>query len=357
MRNTRGSWHSLWLSDIGNAAARETLLTATPQFSAIWTGLFHELLTADSQLCWLGNGPGIGRDARIAYSGLLGRYFARAHLEVSENVRVLVPVDVIRGRLSASGYRVRKSPPGRGLEADWIGLDRRGLVIAEAKGSFNEGVGIWRGPYSVPDVLRTAMAQAGRTAVFSLQTGLKLSAKRWAIASRWATEQNSREPTMLAWDPEEEGLREDDYVALAEILHGADLSGVMIGLGHSATLEMLRTAEPSRRVVGDISLNIGGHTIEPGFAALMWPGGVQALRGNDDVVRIRRLRDLNEKFAVVSLSTKYATNILRNPLWVDGGEESDTGAKKAQGSRRFSRRAGLSVMWPEADDEIVVLGD
>ena len=51
------------------------------------------LVPTCSRLCWRGNGLGIGRDARSAYSGLLGRYMARAHLTEHEGVHVLVPLD------------------------------------------------------------------------------------------------------------------------------------------------------------------------------------------------------------------------------------------------------------------------
>ena len=185
--NSSGRWHELALSVIGNAAARETLVAATPHMAAIWTDLFQSLLVSDSQLRWLRDGPGIGRDARIAYSSLLGRYLARAYLTESEGVRVLVPLDVAKRRFQGTPYIIRKC--GRGLEADWIGLDEQGLVIVEAKGSFNTGIKPWRSR-SRPQILHTAIAQAERTAVFMSHPLRQLPAKRWAIASRWGTEEN-----------------------------------------------------------------------------------------------------------------------------------------------------------------------
>ena len=61
-------------------------------------------------------------------------------------------------------------------------------------------------------------------------SGRKLPSKRWAIASRWGTEDNYRDPTLLAWGTEEDKLGDDDYQALAKILLRADLDGVMGGL-------------------------------------------------------------------------------------------------------------------------------
>ena len=350
-----GSWHPLWMSDIGNAAARETLVTATSQMAAIWTDLFQNMVTAERELRWREDGPGIGRDARIAFSGLLGRYFARAHLVGCEGVRVLVPLDTVKRRLVGTPYRIGKSPRGRGLEADWVGLDRNGLVIAEAKGTFDEGVRTWNGPNSVPQVLRTAIAQAGRTAVFNASTRSKLPAKRWAIASRWATERNGKRPALLAWDPEEEGLNEDHYRELGRILHGADISAVLRGLGHVEAVGMLDGTELAGRVTGALRIGIGDRDLEPGFAALVWPGGVETLRRREDIERVRVIRDMISNVAVVTLSSRYAVNITNNPSWVDS--EQEVGSDVVADGSRFARRAGLSVLWPDVGEEIELFDD
>ena len=105
--------------------------------AAIWVDLFKSMIMPGRDLRWSGEGPGIGRDARIAYSSLLGRYMARAYLVEYERVSVLVPLDVAKRRLKGSCYSIEKDPPGRGLEADWIGLDDHGLVIVEAKGTYD----------------------------------------------------------------------------------------------------------------------------------------------------------------------------------------------------------------------------
>ena len=66
----RGDDWKFELSVIGNAAARETFLTGTPHMAAIWSDLFRSIVTPGPELRWLDNGPGVGRDARIAYSSL-----------------------------------------------------------------------------------------------------------------------------------------------------------------------------------------------------------------------------------------------------------------------------------------------
>lgn len=337
--------HDLTLSALGNAAARETCLTATPHMAAIWTDLFQSMTAPGSELRWCGDGPGIGRDARIAYSSLLGRYMARAYLTEHEGVHVLVPLDVAKRRLKGTGYCIQKDPPGRGLEADWIGLDDSKLVIVEAKGSFDEGYRTWKGPNSRPQILETAIAQAERTAVFACHPRRKLPAKRWAIASRWGTENNQCEPTLLAWDPEEENLGEDDYQALAKVLRQADLDGVMRGLGHLEVEQVLGTTELSEHAPGVLRIHVGDQSLEWGFSAIAGPFGVKPLRSKEDFGQVQRLRELNLSYAVASLASRYFMTVIREHRWLD---------EERTASERSASRAGLTVVWPEDGEDVVL---
>ena len=356
--NSSGRWHDLELSVIGNAAARETLVAATPHMAAIWTDLFQSLLVSDSQLRWLRDGPGIGRDARIAYSSLLGRYLARAYLTESEGVRVLVPLDVAKRQFQGTRYIIAKC--SRGLEADWIGLDDHGLVIVEAKGSFDTGIKPWRSRTS-PQILNTAIAQAGRTAVFVSHPLRQLPAKRWAIASRWGTEKNDREPTLLAWDSEEEQLDEEDYQELAKLLLPTDLNEVLEGLGHGQVLlqsnimggsqasgDFLDDATPSERIRGDLWIRVGNWDIDPGFAAMVSPFGVYPLRDENDLLRVDRIRDLDFDIAVASLSSRYIETVSRGQLWLGDA------VRKRPARERFANQAGLTVVWPRAGESVAL---
>ena len=71
---------------------------------------------------------------------------ARAYLTEHERVRVLVPLDEAKRRLQGTPYVIKKDPLSRGYEADWIGLDDSGLVIVEAKGTYDKGIKTWHGP-------------------------------------------------------------------------------------------------------------------------------------------------------------------------------------------------------------------
>ena len=212
-------WHSLAVSALGHAAARETLLTRTQHMAAIWTDLFESLLAPppEPRLRWAGKGPGIGRDAKVAYSGLLGRFVARAHLTQDLGVRVLVRLDVAKDALESVGYSIRTNQADPGYRADWIGCDDRGLVIAEAKGNHSGSIA----PQGVqpPPILRPAIRQVTRTEVWGSN---EVPARRVAIASRWATQQKlGCDPELLVWDSEPPQTRQPDP-ALVSVLLGVD---------------------------------------------------------------------------------------------------------------------------------------
>ena len=245
-------------------------LTTTVPFAAAWTGLFAEMIADCHAMRWRGNGPGVGRDARIAYSGLLGRYIARAYLTAHEGVRVLVPLDEAKRALRETAYCIRKHPHGRGLVADWIGLDDRGrLVIAEAKGSFDKGVRTWSGANYRPDVPQTAIDQAARTEVF----------------------RNSKRAP----------------------------------------------------VPGALRLRVGRRPIEPGFAALVGPVGIHALRERDDLDGVRRIRELNPQVALASLSSRYASALVPPTPLSDEASLDHAPRTAPDPHDRFLQRAGLTV--------------
>ena len=371
--NLPGAWRDLDISSIGNAAARETAITDTSHMATIWTDLFQSIIAPGPELRWRGNGPGIGRDARIAYSSLLGRYMARAYLTEHEKIRVLVPLDVAERWLQGTPYVIKKDPLGRGLQADWIGIDDCGLVIAEAKGTFDKGVRTWHGPFSRPRILQTAIHQAERTAVFQRYACRKLPAKRWAVASRWGTEVNHCEPTLLAWNSEEDKLDKHDYQLLAKLLLRADLSGVLKGLGHSEAARRLGVGEPSEhdnlglsqsydplepsdRAPGDLRISVGDQRIEPGFAATVGPFGVQPLRDENDLQQVRRALNLNLNIVVASLSSRYCMAASHDRHWPEAAEIADShiAERVLTFPKSAISRAGLTVVWPSTGEEIVI---
>ena len=344
------AWRGLALTAIGNAAARETFITATPHMASIWTDLFQSILAPGPQLLWRDDGPGLGRDAKSAYSSLLGRYMARAYLTAFEGVRVMVPLDVAKRWLQGTPFQIRKDPSGNGLEADWVGLDAHGLVIVEAKGSRDKAVSAWRGPIAIPSVLQSAIGQTERTAVFVRASNRKLPSKRWAIASRWGTQENGLDPTLIAWDPEDEKLDEEYYRLLERIFFQADMQAVAAGMGYTGDVGAFGIGGEFGRTVSitegtDIRIKVGGRLIKPGLMVVLGPFGHLPIRNASDLSRIRQVREITPNVALVSLSSNYIQSVREGEHPVEAPLVTED---------RTASQGGLSVIWPHENEEIEI---
>ena len=363
--------YDLPLLAVGIAAARETVLTATPHMASIWTDLLSSfLLPSDYRLVWRQNGPGVGRDARIAYSSLLGRYVARAYLTEEQGVRCLVPVDVAKRALKDTRFAIEKRPR-RGLEADWIGFDQCGLVIVEAKGSFDEGKATWRGPHSLPSTVTTAYAQAQRTILVDRNTGKPFRAKRWAVASRWGTEEKKREPTVIAvyangcsqLDEAEWNDDEEAYSELASLLLRAEVGCVKGGLTMSTVGALDSSREAAPDVQRPFAIRIGGRSLGPCYSAAFGPFGQGPLRNRDDLEMVRRGAKIGTPIAVASLSARYYQHVMdvrfphlvadRGETWFEDDKNRYSGEREHENPRSPEIRLhGLAVTWMHPDEDI-----
>lgn len=344
------AWQNISLTAIGNAAARETFMTATPHMASIWTDLFHSILAPSPQLRWKSDGPGLGRDAKSAYSSLLGRYMARAYLTAFEGVRVMVPLDMAKRWLQGTPFEIRKDPSGNGLEADWVGLDAHGLVIVEAKGSHDKALRAWRGPSGIPSVLESAIGQTERTAVFVRASNRKLPSKRWAIASRWGTQENGRDPTLIAWDPEDGKLDEKYYRSLERIFLQADMQSVAAGMGYTGEAGAFGSIGdfgkiPAVEEGSSIRLKVGGRSIATGLVGILGPFGVLRIQNANDLPRIRQAREMTSNIALASLSTDYIHSVLEGDPRVEQHFHTED---------RVASQGGLTVIWPKENDEIQI---
>ena len=344
------AWRGLALTAIGNAAARETFITATPHMASIWTDLFQSILAPGPQLLWRDDGPGLGRDAKSAYSSLLGRYMARAYLTAFEGVRVMVPLDVAKRWLQGTPFQIRKDPSGNGLEADWVGLDAHGLVIVEAKGTHDKALCAWRGPIAMPSVLQGAIGQTERTAVFVRASNRKLPSKRWAIASRWGTQENGLDPTLIAWDPEDEKLDENYYRLLERIFFQADIQAVATGMGYTGDVGAFGIGGDFRRAVSieegtSIRFKVGGRLFKPGLMVALGPFGHLPIRNASDLSRIRRVREITPNVALVSLSSNYIQSVREGEPPVEAPLVTED---------RTASQGGLTVIWPLKNEEIEI---
>src|SRR5690242_5946375 len=68
------------IDDVARCAWNEILQTA-PRSSSLFT-LLEELLEPGTDLVWRAQGPGRGTEMRRSFSGLFGRFFARAYLQL-----------------------------------------------------------------------------------------------------------------------------------------------------------------------------------------------------------------------------------------------------------------------------------
>ena len=176
---------------------------------------------------------------------------ARAYLIEREGVRVLVPLDVVKRRLKGTRYVIKKDPPGRGLEADWIGLDDSGrLVIVEAKSTFDGGIKSLAWPaFRTPNSPNRRQAEQKGQTVFRYPRR-KLPAKRWAIAStvgnrkKWPRVNTpSLEPRRRAIGGRAIGGRRLSGT-LSYYFTSADVDGVLGGMGHPIDTQVPKVGEP-----------------------------------------------------------------------------------------------------------------
>lgn len=362
-----GKSHDVPLLAVGIVAARETLLTATPHMASIWTDLLASfLLERESWLLWRNYGPGIGRDARISYSSLLGRYLARAYLTEEQGVQTLVPLDVAKRSLKGTRYAITKRS-SRGLEADWIGLDGQGLVIVEAKGSFDSRISAWRGPNALPPTVETAINQAERTILIDRATGHRLKATRWAVASRWGTEINELDPTLIAvrdlggsdLGESERAVEGEDYQEFAQVLLGADIEGVKDGL----TVSKFGAPETTHDNQGPLPIRIGEKSLGPSYSAAFGPFGLHPLRNRADLEIVRGSVRIGAPVAVASLSDSYSRQIVSG-RWSDLSAEVEGSWREddtvPEGQSQVSENArglvverhGLTVAWLDRDEDI-----
>ena len=296
--------------------------------------------------------PASDATPRTAYSSLLGRYLARAYLCSSEGVLVLVPLDVAKRSFRGTPYSIHKRPAGsRGLQADWIGLDTWGhLIIAEAKGSHDDGKKTWHGP-SRPSLLGTAEGQARRTVVRK-NRGQLMPARRWAVLSRWGTVQNQLEPTLLASRHDEPPLHPADYYAIARVLLDSDRRTVLTNLGHTDTADALPSDDnPHERIPNDTTLRVCGVDFPPGSAALAGPFGFHRLRGPDDIFSAQNLLETSTtRFAIASFSSHHATTLQPDLIAFDD-KSVEPGVIRGGANAEV---AGLSVAWPVKPTDIQI---
>ena len=115
--------------------------------------------------------------------------------------------------------------------------------------------------------------------------------------------------------------------------------------------------EPVSRVPGDLWLRVIERLVEPGFAAVIGPVGIYPLRRRQDLVLLRRIREINPRIVFASLSSRYVTTIIHQPREFDEVESGEVPTIARGDGQRFAQRAGLTVAWPFGGEDIVPADD
>lgn len=219
------------IDDVARAAWGEILQTA-PNSTSLFAFL-EDLLAPGPDLIWRGRGPGRGTEMRRSFSGLFGRFFARAYLEVHHEFVWFAAIDGDNYRLSPN-WRVKRFTKAE--MPDWICARPGALAIGEAKGSHQKSNATGSGR---PGPIKTADGQIKGVRVQRLtptQRGPRWhnrSVKGWAVMSRWGLVDPPRAPFLYALDPETEGapLTEAERDDLVQAVARAHIEQTAYGLG------------------------------------------------------------------------------------------------------------------------------
>ena len=223
---------SMWW--IAHAAAEETL-QGTP-FTSAWLKLFRTHLSTrdDYWLRWRGD-LAESAELRRTYSGLYGRFFARAllihHLGLTRFLS-----------LKRNGLEVPNSVKVERTDAgdipDWIAWDERHsqFVLCEAKGSLTAKDFLSPG---VPKCIENGKRQFDR--VTTDDRGRRIHPAQWVAATRWATDCRDGGPITVLWDPpvEDTPFDEEEATRHRVAMTRAWLNRIAPGLGWTNADDLL----------------------------------------------------------------------------------------------------------------------
>jgi hypothetical protein len=188
-----------------------------------------------TDLIWRASGPGRGTEMRRSFSGLFGRFFARAYLQLNHGYTWFNPIDGDPYLLSPA-WRVKRKRGHNNYMPDWICAGRGKVAIGEAKGSNIGGISP---PKGRPGPIRKAVEQ-----ITGVQVEKRLAPgppprwrprtiKGWAVMSRWGTANPARAPYLYALDPNTDGdpLTDQEQRDLEERIARRHVGLIAKGLG------------------------------------------------------------------------------------------------------------------------------
>lgn len=233
---------SMWW--VARAAAEETL-QGSPMVSA-WLKLFRTHLSDIDRyaLRWRGD-LAESAELRRAYSGLYGRFVARALL--SHHLKLSRFVSLKRNGVTIPGSaEVKRSKPGD--IPDWLAWDDQNsrFVLCEAKGSLaaNDFLAA-----NQPQCVKEGKRQFGRVA--SMIGSRLIHPGEWVAAVRWGTDIRGGQPTTILWDPpvDDEPFGEEEADLHRTAITRSWLESIAPGLGWTSAEDLLSTERQREALV------------------------------------------------------------------------------------------------------------
>lgn len=233
---------SLWW--LARAAAEETL-QGSPMVSA-WLTLFRSHLSGVEQhdLRW-GGDLAESAELRRSYSGLYGRFMARAlltsHLGLDRFVSLQRNGIALPGSIAVRRICAGDIP-------DWLAWDDRNgqFVLCEAKGSLTANDFLTGNPPTCVKVGKEQFMRVESTIGTSI-----VHPAEWVAASRWATDDRPRTAITLLWDPPVQRalFSPNEAASHREAITRAWLASLAPGFGRSSADDMLTATREGRGVV------------------------------------------------------------------------------------------------------------
>jgi hypothetical protein len=174
---------------------------------------------------------------RRAFSGIFGRFFARAYLSRYHKFTWFAAINRDPTYVS-SRLRVKKRKSSTRIDLpDWICGGQGRLAIAEAKGSYQSAApsqGARPGPIKTANKQINSVRVQRRIRRAGDMKWVDRSFKGWAVMSRWGIEDPPREPYLFVLDPETHGepLGEDEIPGLVQEVAREHVRQTLEGLGY-----------------------------------------------------------------------------------------------------------------------------
>ena len=233
-------------------AAEETI-QGSP-FASAWLRLFqaHLSVCEPEMLRWRGN-LGSSSEVRRAYSGLYGRFFARALLAGELGITDFIPIELPRKLYCKRNFGdVTVHRVGEGDVPDWIAWDPRrpGHVLCEAKGRLS--VSPREFLTGVPACINKGKEQFARVEVRDFGNR-RIATRNWVAVNRWSTDAGKEQAVSLLWDPPNDGesLTPEEARGHGEAMRRHRLRALARGLGDPEFIVRIR----ARGFDGEMSIS------------------------------------------------------------------------------------------------------